>query len=103
MHHLLPVLGFRFGELAYITDANHIDDAELEKLKGVELLVLNTVRRESHISHFSLTEAVDLARRIGARETRLTHLSHQLPSHAALSAELPANIQPAYDGLTIEF
>ena len=103
MHHLLPVLGFRFGELAYITDANHIDDAELEKLKGVELLVLNTVRRESHISHFSLTEAVDLARRIGARETRLTHLSHQLPSHAALSAELPANIQPAYDGLTIDF
>ena len=103
MHHLLPVLGFRFGKLAYITDANHIDDAELEKLKGVEVLVLNTVRRGPHISHFSLPEAVALAQRVGARETRLTHLSHQLPCHAELSAELPANIQPAYDGLTIDF
>lgn len=103
MHYLLPVLGFRFGKLAYITDANSIPEEELKKLEGVELLVLNTVRRGHHISHFSLEEAVAMAQRIGARETRLTHLSHQLPCHAELSAELPSNIQPAYDGLTITF
>lgn len=103
MHYLLPVLGFRFGKLAYITDANRIDEANLKKLEGVEFLVLNTVRRGKHISHFTLDEAVALAQRVGARETLLTHLSHQLPCHAELSAELPSNIQPACDGLTLTF
>ena len=103
MHYLLPVLGFRFGKLAYITDANRIDEANLKKLEGVEILVLNTVRRGKHISHFTLDEAVALAQRVGARETLLTHLSHQLPCHAELSAELPSNIQPACDGLTLTF
>ncbi len=103
MHYRLPVLGFRFGKLAYITDANCIPEEEMSKLEGVELLVLNTVRRGHHISHFSLEEAVAMAQRIGARETRLTHLSHQLPPHAGLSAELPAGIEPAYDGLTLTF
>ena len=103
MHYRLPVLGFRFGKLAYITDANRIPEEEMSKLEGVELLVLNTVRRGHHISHFSLEEAVAMAQRVGPRETRLTHLSHQLPCYAELSAELPPNIQPAYDGLTITF
>ena len=103
MHYKLPVLGFRFGTLAYITDANRIPESEFEKLRDLDILVLNTVRREKHISHFSLPEAVAVAERIGARETRLTHLSHQLPCFADLSAELPSNIQPAFDGLTLNF
>ena len=103
MHHLLPVLGFRFGKLAYITDANHIDESEMEKLRGVELLILNTIRFTPHISHFSVPEAIALSRRIGARATYLTHLSHQLPPHAELLHELPAHVQPAYDGLKLEF
>lgn len=102
-HHRLPVLGFRFGGLAYITDANRIEETELGKLRDLEILVLNTVRREPHISHFSLPEAVDLSRRVGAKRTLLTHLSHQLPVHEALCAELPDSIQPAYDGLTLSF
>ena len=103
MHYLLPVLGFRFGKLAYITDANRIPEEEMKKLEGVELLVLNTVRRGHHISHFSLEEAVALSQRIGARETRLTHLSHQLPTYVDLSMELPPHIEPAFDGLTLTF
>lgn len=103
MHCKLPVLGFRFGDLAYITDANLIPEEEFSKLEGVKILVLNTVRKTPHISHFSLPEAVALARRIGARRTYLTHLSHQLPCHSDLEAELPEGIFPAYDTLEIEF
>ena len=103
MHHLLPVLGFRFGGLVYITDANHIEESEQEKMKGAEILVLNTIRFTEHISHFSVPEAIALARKVGARETYLTHLSHQLPPHAQLLRELPLHVQPAYDGLTLNF
>ncbi len=103
MHYRLPVLGFRFGNLAYITDANYIPDGEFSKLDGVKVLVLNTVRKTPHISHFSLPQAVEVARRVGAERTFLTHLSHQMPSHAALEAELPDGIFPAYDSLEIEF
>ncbi|MBO4767981.1 MAG: MBL fold metallo-hydrolase, partial [Bacteroidales bacterium] len=102
-HYKLPVLGFRFGRLAYITDANRIPEEEFEKLKGLEILVLNTVRRGHHISHFSLEEAIEVAQRIGAKRTFLTHLSHQLPRYEELLAELPEGIEPAYDGLEIEF
>ena len=103
MHYRLPVLGFRFGRLAYITDANRIEEAEMEKLRGVEILILNTIRFTPHISHFSVPEAIALAERVGARATWLTHLSHQLPPHAALCGQLPPHVQPAYDGLTLEF
>ena len=102
-HHKLPVVGFRFGKLAYVTDANRIPEGEFEKLKGLEIFVINTVKRGRHISHFSLEEAVEVARRVGAKRTFLTHLSHQLPCYAELSAELPDGIEPAYDGLTAEF
>lgn len=102
-HHVLPVLGFRFGKLAYVTDANRIPDEEFEKLRGLDVFVINTVRRGHHISHFSLEEAVEVAQRVGAKRNFLTHLSHQLPCYTELAAELPAGIEPAFDGLEVEF
>ena len=102
-HHQLPVLGFRFGKLAYLTDANYIPEEEFDKLWNLEIFVINTVRRGHHISHFSLEEAIEVARRVGAKRTFLTHLSHQLPRYEELLAELPKGIEPAYDGLEVEF
>lgn len=102
-HFRLPVLGYRFGDIAYCTDMNHIPDEEFSKLQGLEHFVINTVRRGRHISHFSLEQAIEVAGRVGARHTWLTHLSHQLPRHEQLLQELPQGILPAYDSLTIEF
>ena len=104
MHGEMPVLGFRFGNIAYITDMSSIEDSELEKLRGLEHLTLNTVSYKPHHSHFSLEQAIGLARRIGARHTWLTHLSHNFPPHREFCAELAkyGNIQPAYDGLVIQ-
>lgn len=100
-HYKLPVLGFRFGNIAYCTDMNHIPDEEFAKLEGLEHFIINTVRRGHHISHFGLETAIKVAQRVGAKHSWLTHLSHQLPRHEELAAELPAGILPAYDGLTI--
>ncbi|MBE6250256.1 MAG: MBL fold metallo-hydrolase [Bacteroidales bacterium] len=100
-HFRLPVLGYRFGNIAYCTDMNHIPDEQFEKLRNLEHFVINCVRRGRHISHFSLEGALEVAARVGARHTWLTHLSHQLPVYEELSAELPENIHPAYDGLEI--
>jgi len=100
-HYTLPVLGFRIGKLAYITDAGRIEREEMLKLKHLEILVLNTVRREPHISHFSLREAIEVARETGAKRCFLTHLSHQIGRHSELSAELPDGIEAAYDGLRL--
>ena len=97
----MPVLGFRFGNIAYITDMSRIPDEELAKLTGLEHLTLNTVGYKPHHSHFSLKEALDLAERIGAKHTWLTHLSHTFPRHEDFCRELPPAVQPAYDGLTI--
>ena len=106
MHDQLPVLGFRFGDIAYITDMSSIEDSELEKLKGLRHLTLNTVGYVHHHSHFSLDEAIALAGRIGAEHTWLTHLSHTFPPHAEFAEILRertgGSILPAYDGLTIE-
>ena len=102
-HASMPVLGFRFGPLAYITDANLIPEEGFAALEGVSTLIINTVRRTEHISHFSLPQALDVIRRTGARNGWLTHLSHQLPPHARLCAELPAGVAPAWDGLRITF
>lgn len=100
-HFALPVLGFRFGDIAYCTDMNHIPEEEFEKLKGLKHFIINCVRRGRHISHFSLEEAIEVANKVGAEHSWLTHLSHQLPTHQALCEELPEHIRPAYDGLTI--
>lgn len=103
MHFRLPILGFRFGDCAYITDANYIPECEFEKLKGVKVFVINTVKRGRHISHYSLQEAIEVAQKVGAEQSFLTHLSHLLPKYEELAAELPEGIAPAYDGLTVEF
>lgn len=102
MHYKLPVLGFRMGNFAYITDANYISEKELEKLKGVEVLVLNALRKTEHISHFTLQQATELAQQIGAKQTYFTHMSHQIGLHDEVCAELPNGIDLAYDGLTFE-
>jgi phosphoribosyl 1,2-cyclic phosphate phosphodiesterase len=107
-HFKLPVLGYRFGNIAYCTDMNHIADEEFAKLQGLDHFIINCVRRGRHISHFSLEGALEVAKRVGARHTWITHLSHQLPRHGELEAELQAytdselSVLPAYDGLVIE-
>ena len=100
-HDKMPVLGFRFGNIAYITDMSSIPEGEFSKLRGLKHLTLNTVSYHPHHSHFSLSEAVALAQRIGAEHTWLTHLSHTFPSHLQFDSELPPGISPAYDGLVI--
>ena len=100
LHHQLPVLGFRIGGLAYITDANAFSERTIERLKGVDVLVLNALRRESHLSHFTLDEALHWAERIGARQTYFTHISHQLGHHEHVNAELPEGVSLAFDGLS---
>lgn len=102
MHYKLPVLGFRFGNIAYCTDMNNIPEEEFGKLQGLEHFVINCVKYGKHISHFSLEEAVATAQKVGARHSWLTHLSHQLPCYEELAAQLPEGILPAYDGLIIQ-
>lgn len=102
MHYKLPVYGFRIGNFTYITDANYIAPEEIEKIRGTEILVLNALRHEPHISHFTLSEAIALAKEIGAAKTYFTHASHQLGLHASLEAGLPEGMFMAYDGLQIE-
>lgn len=100
-HLRMPVLGFRMGKFAYITDANRIDDATFELLQGLDILVLNALRKEEHISHFTLYEAIDVADKCGAKQCYFTHLSHQMGLHAGLLRELPPHRLPAYDGMQI--
>lgn len=111
MHGNLPVLGFRFGDIAYLTDMKTVPESEFEKLKGLKHLTLNTVGYNPHHSHFSFEETLEMAERIGAEHTWLTHLSHTFPSHEAFCEEIDracaakgirADIHPAFDGLTIE-
>jgi phosphoribosyl 1,2-cyclic phosphate phosphodiesterase len=101
-HHLLPVLGFRIGNFVYITDANRIDEEERKKIRGADVIVLNALRREQHISHFTLQEAVDLIADLKPKRAYLTHISHQMGRHADVNAELPEHIRLAHDGLEIE-
>ena len=100
-HMNLEIYGFRIGNFAYITDANFIPEESKEKLIGVKYLVLNALRKEKHISHFSLREAVDFIREISPRKAYLTHISHQMGLHSHVSAELPPGIMLGYDGLSI--
>lgn len=102
MHYHLSVLGFRLGDFAYLTDGNYIPDAEKTKLKGVKYLVVNALRKEAHISHFTLSEAVSLIKEVNPRMGYLTHISHQMGLSAALEKELPPGIRPAHDGLELE-
>jgi len=99
MHLQLPVMGFRFGNLSYITDANFIPDDTMDKLRGTELLVLNALQIEPHISHFNLTEALKMVTIIQPAQTYFTHISHKLGLHSAVEKTLPVNTALAYDGL----
>ena len=96
-HLHMPVLGFRFGNFTYITDANRIDDAEKEKIKGSEILVLNALRHKKHISHFTLQEAIDLADELAIPQAYFTHISHQLGKHTDVESALPFTRSIAFD------
>ena len=102
MHYMLPILGFRIGNFTYITDANFIDEMEMEKIKGSKVFVLNALRRKKHISHYSLQEALDVINEVKPERAYLTHVSHALGFHAEVEKELPENVKVAYDGLVIE-
>jgi phosphoribosyl 1,2-cyclic phosphate phosphodiesterase len=100
MHGVLPVLGFRIGNMAYVTDTNMIPDEALEQLQGLDLLVLDALRLRPHPTHFSLEEAVETARVIGAKRTFFTHIAHNI-HHERDSAGLPDGMHFAFDGLRV--
>ena len=101
-HLKMPVFGFRFNRFTYITDANQIDESEKDKIRGSEYLVLNALRKQKHISHFTLGEAIDLVRELAIKNAYFTHLSHQMGLHEEIEGELPDGIHLAYDGLKLE-
>lgn len=100
-HLNMEVYGFRIGDFTYITDANYIAPEEIEKLKGTKVLILNALRFEKHISHFSVEEAINVSKEIGATTTYFTHISHQLGLHESVERQLPKGFYLAYDGLEI--
>jgi phosphoribosyl 1,2-cyclic phosphate phosphodiesterase len=101
-HHRMPVLGFRFGGFTYITDANRIEPDQQQKIKGSEIMVLNALRKQDHLSHFTLEQALLLNEQLQIPTGYLTHISHQLGKHAEVEAELPPQIHLAFDGLVLE-
>lgn len=102
MHNRVQVFGFRIRDFAYITDAKIVEEEEAEKLKGVDVLVVNALRKEPHHSHFNLEEALDFIQKIKPEKAFLTHISHLLGFHEEVQAQLPPNVYLAYDNLQIE-
>ncbi len=102
MHLKLPIYGFRIGDFTYITDANYIDDSELEKAKGTKVLVINALRHKKHNSHFNLEDALAVIEKIKPKHAYLTHISHQMGFHTQVCNKLPKGVSLAYDGLEIE-
>jgi phosphoribosyl 1,2-cyclic phosphate phosphodiesterase len=102
-HYKMPVKAFRINDFTYITDANKIDDSEKEKIKGSKIIVINALRREEHISHFTFQEAIDFIDEMQPEQAYFTHISHQLGQHADLEKELPKNIRLCFDGLKFLF
>lgn len=100
-HYRLPILGFRIGNMGYITDANYIPEETKEKLIGVKYLVINALRKEKHISHFSLGEALSFIEEISPRKAFITHIGHQMGKQADVNREMPANVTLAWDGLEV--
>jgi phosphoribosyl 1,2-cyclic phosphate phosphodiesterase len=97
-HHKLPVYGFRVGALTYITDTNFIPAEEMEKIKGSRILIINCLRKEKHISHFNLEEALEVIQQISPEKAYLTHISHDFGKHADIEKLLPENVFVGYDG-----
>jgi len=102
LHYKMPVLGFRIENIAYITDANYIAPTEMEKLRGLDVLVLNALRKKEHISHFNLEEALKIIAELKPKKAYLTHISHLLGKHEEVTGELPAGVFLAEDRLQIE-
>ena len=100
-HGRMPVLGFRFGSVAYLTDCNRLDDAAWEIVEGVDTLVIDALRDRPHSTHFSVQEALEVIARIKPRRAYTTHMTHEL-GHAATCARLPAGVELAYDGLVLD-
>ena len=102
MHLKLPVYGYRIGDVVYLTDANYISPEEKEKMKGAKIIVVNALRKEKHISHFNLPEALELVKELKPEKAYFTHISHQMGFHDEVELELPENVFLAYDKLEIE-
>ncbi|MBN2166827.1 MAG: MBL fold metallo-hydrolase [Marinilabiliaceae bacterium] len=102
-HHKLAVLGFRIGDFVYITDASRIEQVEKEKMKGAKHLVINGLRFEEHISHYTLPQAIEVIKCVQPETAWITHISHQLGLHDEIESQLPDNIHLAYDGLLLEW
>jgi len=102
IHYRLPVLGFRIGDLAYLTDFNHIEQSEIDKLYHLKVLVVDALRPEKHISHNTLQQALDLIDAVNPERAYLIHMSHQMGLHREVDLSLPGHVQLAYDGLVIE-
>lgn len=100
-HNKMPVFGFRFGNFTYITDANRIEDTEKEFIMGSQVMVINALRKETHISHFTLQEAIDLSIELKIPQTWFTHISHQLGRHETINSKLAGNTRLAWDGLVL--
>ena len=102
-HLNMPVLGFRFGDFTYITDANRMEETEKEKIKGSKILVINALRHKKHLSHFTLDEAINLVQELNVPQAYFTHISHQLGKHQQINSELPNGVELAYDGMQLRF
>ena len=103
LHYKLPVYGFRIGDITYITDAKTISEEEKEKIKGSNILIINALRREPHMSHFNLDEALTFIHEVNPNHAYLTHISHLFGTHTEIEKELPSNVHMAYDGLSLDF
>lgn len=100
-HYMLEIVGFKIGNLAYITDAKTIPDSTIEMIRGIDTLVINALRIKEHISHMTLSQALDVIQQVKPRVAYLTHMSHDMGLHDEVSARLPENVKLAYDGLSI--
>lgn len=104
IHYKLPILGYKFKNLAYITDASFISEEEQEKLKNLDVLIINCLRKdEPHVAHYILPEILELVEKLQPKTTYLTHISNRFGFHDEIEAMTPINIHPAHDGLEIEF
>jgi len=101
MHGKLKIFGFRIDKMAYITDAKTVNDQEKDKLKGLDILIVNALRLETHATHFNLDEALDFIAELKPKKAYLTHISHRLGFHEKVSKELPDNVFLGYDGLVL--
>ena len=102
LHGNWPVLGFRFENVTYLTDVNFVSDEERLKVKDSDILIISALRKEKHHSHFTLSEAIDFSKQVGAKKTYITHISHQMGLHDTVEKELPPNVFLAYDNLILE-